>query len=82
MSIEQGDMMVSQYFTEVKYFCNEIAKLDLKNAISEARKWRIIIHVGLHPKYHWIITTTRGWAIEPTSTELENILADQEALDK
>lgn len=38
MSIEQGDMMVSQYFTEVKYFCNEIAKLDLKSAISEARK--------------------------------------------
>ena len=42
---------------------------------------RIIIH-GLKPEYHGIITATRGWDREPTLTELENILINQEMLDK
>ncbi|KAJ1380743.1 gag-polypeptide of LTR copia-type [Sesbania bispinosa] len=81
MSVQQGDMIINQYFTKVKSICNEIAKLDLDSSINDARKRRIIIH-GLNPKYHGIVTATRGWANEPTLTELENILANQEALDK
>ncbi|KAF7843936.1 putative mitochondrial protein [Senna tora] len=42
---------------------------------------RIIVH-GLRPEFLGLVTTTRGWAKEPTLIELENILANQEALDK
>ncbi|XP_039160975.1 uncharacterized protein LOC120289716 [Eucalyptus grandis] len=56
-------------------------KSDPENAISETRMRRIILH-GLRPEYNGIVTATRGWANEPTLTELENILANQEALDK
>nr|KYP49539.1 Retrovirus-related Pol polyprotein from transposon TNT 1-94 [Cajanus cajan] len=80
MSLRQGDMAISQYFTKVKSICNEIAKLDPQNVISETRMRRIIIF-GLNPKYNGIITAIRGWAKEPTLTELESILANQEALD-
>ena len=38
MTIEQGEMLVSQYFTKVRSICNEIGKLDLESAISENRK--------------------------------------------
>lgn len=81
MSIRQGDLTVSQYFSKVKSICGEINKLDPENAISEARMRRIIIH-GVNTKYNGLITATRGWANEPTLTELENILSNQEALDK
>ncbi|KAL3746024.1 hypothetical protein ACJRO7_015036 [Eucalyptus globulus] len=81
LSISQQSMTVSQYFSKVKSICEEISKLDHQNAISEIRMRRIIIH-GLRPEYNGIVTATRGWANEPTLTELENILANQEALDK
>lgn len=42
---------------------------------------RIIIH-GLRPEYNGLITATHGWATDPTLLELENILANHEALDK
>ncbi|KAL3739611.1 hypothetical protein ACJRO7_020944 [Eucalyptus globulus] len=81
LSISQQNMTVSQYFSKVKSICEEISKLDPENAISETRMRRIIIH-GLRPECNGIVTATRGWANEPTLTELENILANQEALDK
>ncbi|KAL3717510.1 hypothetical protein ACJRO7_009012 [Eucalyptus globulus] len=81
LSISQQSMTVSQYFSKVKSICEEISKLDPQNAISETRMRRIIIH-GLRPEYNGIVTATRGWANEPTLTKLENILANQEALDK
>ena len=42
---------------------------------------RIIIH-GLHPEFNTLITTICGWAKEPTVDELENVLTNQEALNK
>ncbi|KAL3732252.1 hypothetical protein ACJRO7_028997 [Eucalyptus globulus] len=81
LSISQQSMTVSQYFSKVKSICEEISKLDPQNAISETRMRRIIIH-RLRPEYNGVVTATRGWANEPTLTELENILANQEALDK
>ncbi|OMO79399.1 Zinc finger, CCHC-type [Corchorus capsularis] len=42
---------------------------------------RIVIH-GLRPEYHGIVTATRSWEKEPTLTDLENILVNQETLDK
>ena len=42
---------------------------------------RIIIH-GLCPEFDALVTVTRGWAKEPTLDELENVLANQEALNK
>lgn len=81
LSISQRNMTVSEYFTKVKSLCQEISKLDPQNAITETRMRRIIVH-GLRPEFLGIVTATRGWAKEPTLTELENILANQEALDK
>ncbi|KAH0718192.1 hypothetical protein KY285_014223 [Solanum tuberosum] len=51
------------------------------NAITETRMRRIIVH-SLRPEYKGIITTTRGWATEPTLSELENLLANEEDLEK
>ena len=54
-------MSVSQYFTKVRFLCNEIAKLDSEIVISKVKKYRIIIQ-GLNSKYHEIVTAIRGWA--------------------
>ena len=77
MSIKQGDMMVSQYFTKVKSLCDEVQKLDCESAINEARMQRIIIR-GLD--HSCLVTATRGWVTQPSLAELESILADQEDL--
>ena len=42
---------------------------------------RIIIH-GLHPEFNALITVIHGWDKQPTLDELENVLANQEALNK
>ncbi|GJN25187.1 hypothetical protein PR202_gb12983 [Eleusine coracana subsp. coracana] len=42
---------------------------------------RIIIH-GLRPEYNGFIAAVRGWPTQPTLVELENLLANQEALAK
>ncbi|KAG5604808.1 hypothetical protein H5410_026300 [Solanum commersonii] len=42
---------------------------------------RIIVH-GPRPEYKGIITATRGWTTEPTLSELENMLAKEEDLEK
>ena len=54
--------------------------MDPKNDISEARMSRIIIH-GLRPEYKGLVIATRGWAKQPTLTELENLLINEETLD-
>ncbi|KAF2322188.1 hypothetical protein GH714_008311 [Hevea brasiliensis] len=63
------------------FICTDISKLDPKNKIDDSRVRRIIIH-GLKLEYATLVTATRGWAKEPTLTELENLLANQEALKK
>ncbi|KAF7833216.1 putative mitochondrial protein [Senna tora] len=81
LSISQQNMTIGEYFTKVKTICQEIYKLDPHNPITETRMRRIIVH-GLRPEFLGLVTATRGWAKEPTLIELENILANQEALDK
>lgn len=49
--------------------------------VGNKRMRRIIIH-GLRPEFHGLVTAINGWATEPTLVELENILANQEELDK
>ncbi|KAF7817945.1 Retrovirus-related Pol polyprotein from transposon TNT 1-94 [Senna tora] len=81
LSLSQQNMTIGEYFTKVKSICQEISKLDLQNPITETRIRRIIVH-GLRPEFLGLVTATRGWAKAPTFIELENILANQEALDK
>lgn len=81
ISAKQGDMSVSQCFSKVKSICDEIAKLDPTNAILEGRMRRLIIH-GLNSKYNSLVVATGGWAKEPTLSQLESLIANQEALDK
>lgn len=45
------------------------------------RMRRIIVH-GLHLQFNTLVATIRGWSKEPMVNEIENILANQEALDK
>ncbi|KAH0696279.1 hypothetical protein KY289_013761 [Solanum tuberosum] len=42
---------------------------------------RIIVH-GLRLEYKGIIIATQGWDTEPTLSELENLLANEEDLEK
>nr|CAD1834390.1 unnamed protein product [Ananas comosus var. bracteatus] len=81
MTISQGSMTISQYFMKVKSLCREIFQLDPESKISDQRMKRIIIH-GLKPEYNGFITAVRGWPTQPTLVELENLLANQEALAK
>lgn len=74
-------MRINQYFSKVKSLLDEILKLDPENAITETRMRRIII-LGLRPEYKGIFMATRGWAKEPTLSELENLLANEEDLEK
>ncbi|XP_049391458.1 uncharacterized protein LOC125855808 [Solanum stenotomum] len=69
-------MTISQYFSKVKSLCDEISKLDPENAITETRMRIIIVH-GLRSEYKGIIIAT-----EPTLFELENLLANEEDLEK
>ena len=79
--ISQGALSISQYFTKVKNICREISQLDPEEKISEARMRRIIIH-GLRPEYNGFMAAVRGWPTQPSLVELENLLANQEALAK
>lgn len=42
---------------------------------------RIVIH-NLRPEYNGFMTVVRGWPTQPSLVELENMLANQEALAK
>ena len=81
MSIAQRNMTITQYFTKVKSLCREISELDPVSNIFESRIRRIIIH-RLRPKYRSFIATVQGWPVQPSLVELENMLADQEAMVK
>jgi hypothetical protein len=81
MSIAQRNMTITQYFTKVKSLCREISELDPVSNISESRIRRIIIH-GLRPEYRSFIVAIQGWPVQPSLVELENLLADQEAMVK
>ena len=74
-------MSINQYFTKVKSLCREISTLDSAAAIPESRIKRIIIH-GLRPEYRSFITAIQGWSTQPSLIDLENLLADQEAMAK
>ncbi|GMP55677.1 hypothetical protein CsSME_00020428 [Camellia sinensis var. sinensis] len=81
MSTTQGSKSISEYFTKIKDLCHEISDLDPKANINEEKMRRIIIH-GLRPEYNAFITAIRGWPIQPSFIELENLLANQESLCK
>ena len=81
MLVAQRDMMITQYFTKVKSLCHKISKLDPASNISDSRMRRIIIH-GLRPEYRSFVAAIQGWPIQPSLVELENLLANQEALVK
>jgi ABC-type dipeptide/oligopeptide/nickel transport system ATPase subunit len=59
MSISQGSMMISQYFTKVKSLCSEIAQIDLGEKISEQRMRRILVN-GLNHEYNRFMTAIHG----------------------
>ena len=81
ISVAQRDMTITQYFTKVKSLCCEISELDPASNISDSRMRRIIIH-GLRPKYRSFVAAIQGWPVQPSLVELENLLANQEALVK
>ena len=81
MSVAQRDMMITQYFTKVKSLCRKISELDPASNISDSRMRRIIIH-GLRPEYRSFVAAIQGRPVQLSLVELENLLADQEALVK
>ena len=81
LSVAQQDLTINKYFNKVKSLCREISELDSTSTISESRMRRIIIH-GLRPEYRGFIAAIQGWPNQPSLIELENLLADQEALAK
>jgi hypothetical protein len=72
-------MSINKYFTKVKNICHEISQLDPEVKVSEARMRWIIIN-GLRPEYSGFMAAISGWPIQPSLVELENLLANQEAL--
>ena len=80
MSVAQRDMTITQYFTKVKSLCRKISELDHASNISDSRMRRIIIH-GLRPEYR-SLAAIQGRPVQLSLVELENLLADQEALVK
>ena len=81
MSVAQRDMTITQYFTKVKSLCCKISDLVPVPNIFDSRMRRIIIH-GLRPEYRSFVTAIQGWPVQPSLVELENLLANQEALAK
>jgi hypothetical protein len=63
----------------VKNICHEISQLDPEEMASEAWMWRTIIN-GLRPEYGGFMVVVSGWPIQQSLVELENLLANQEAL--
>ena len=81
MSVAQRAMTITQYFTKVKSLCCKIYDLVPVPNIFDSRMRRIIIH-GLRPEYRSFVTAIQGWPVQPSLVELENLLANQEALAK
>ena len=81
LSIRQPDMSINQYFTKLKYLAREISTLNSTTVIPESRIKSIIIH-RLRPEYSSFITPIQAWSTQPSLTDLENLLTDQEAMCK
>lgn len=79
--LKQGSLAMRDYFTKVKSLAREISLLDPKNKVGEDRIRRKIIH-ELQPEYRSFTIAVQGWPTQPTLEELENMLADEEALNK
>lgn len=78
VGISQETLSISQYFTKVKNICREISQLDPEEKISEVR---IIIH-GQRSEYNGFMAAVKGWPMQSSLVELENLLATQDALAK
>jgi gag-polypeptide of LTR copia-type len=81
ISISQGSMMISQYFTKVKSLCSEIVQINSGEEISEQRMRRILAN-RLKLEYNRFMAAIQGWPTQSILLELENMLANQEALAK
>ncbi|CAM9003921.1 unnamed protein product [Rhodiola kirilowii] len=81
MNDSQCTMSISEYFLKVKNLCREMEQLDPKSKFGDDRIRRIII-VGLKAEYNAFISAIQGWPIQPSLIDLENLLANQEALLK
>ncbi|XP_072146632.1 uncharacterized protein [Setaria viridis] len=79
--ISQETPSINKYFTKVKNICRELSQLDPEEKVNEARMRRIIIN-GLSPEYSGFIAAVSGWPVQLFLVELENLLANQEALAK
>ena len=73
--------MINEYFTKVKSLCREISELDPDSKLSDQRMKRIIIH-GIRPEYRGFIAAIQDQPTQPSLIQLENLLADKEALAK
>jgi len=80
-SISQSTLSINQYFAKVKNICREISQLDPKEKVSEARMRRLIDN-GLRPKYSGFMAAVSRWPTQPYLVELENLLANLDALAK
>ena len=81
LSISQGNMKINEYFSNIKSLYREISELDSTVAISEFRMKRIIVR-GLRPEFRSFVTTVRCRPTQPTIKKYENLLANQEVIDK
>jgi hypothetical protein len=79
MTISQGSMTINH--TKVKSLCSEIAQIDPEEKINEQQMRRILVN-GLKLEYNRFMAAIQGWSTQPTLLELENMLANQEALAK
>ncbi|KAJ9554092.1 hypothetical protein OSB04_018137 [Centaurea solstitialis] len=77
----QGNLSIPEYFVKVKTICAEISELDSEEPISDARLRRYLIR-GLRKEFMPFISSIQGWAKQPSIIELENLLSNQEALEK
>ena len=79
MSFMQENITINQYFNKVKTPCHEIIELDLDSNIPKKHMKRIIIY-ELRLEYRNFIASIQDWPTQSTILELENLLANQEAL--
>lgn len=69
----QANLSISQFFLKIKNLCSEIFSLDPEEPISEAK---IKCHIISRLKREYIpyVTSTQGWASQPTLVEFESLL--------
>ena len=81
LSISQRNMKINEYFSNIKSLYHEISELDSTVAIFEFRMKRIIV-CGLRPEFRSFVTTVQCRPTQPTMKKYENLLANQEVIDK